>query len=434
MTYEEALEYIHGTYKFGVKLGLENIRRLLEMLGNPHKELKYVHVAGTNGKGSTVTFISSILIESGYKVGIYTSPYVERFTERICINGKEIPEEDLARITEIVKEKVTEMVEQGYNHPTEFEIITAIAFQYFYEQNCDIVVLEVGLGGRYDSTNIIDTPLVSVITSISFDHMKFLGNTLTQIAREKAGIIKENGNVVLYPQSEEVEKVIEEAAAQTHSRLFKADFNTIKLKSFGIDGQIFDYSTFLDLKIKLLGRHQLKNAAVAITACQLLKEEMKNITDETIRQGIAKARWKGRMELMCKDPVFFIDGAHNEDGVKVMVDTLEEYFPQNRKIFIMGVLKDKEYTKMVKTVAQIAYKFYTVTPLSDRALSSNELAAIIKMYCDNVVICDKIIEGVEKAVNEAQENDVICAFGSLYYIGEVREYFKKFPKGVVSFD
>jgi len=434
MTYEEALEYIHGTYKFGVKLGLENIRRLLEMLGNPHKELKYVHVAGTNGKGSTVTFISSILIESGYKVGIYTSPYVERFTERICINGKEIPEEDLARITEIVKEKVTEMVEQGYNHPTEFEIITAIAFQYFYEQNCDIVVLEVGLGGRYDSTNIIDTPLVSVITSISFDHMKFLGNTLTQIAREKAGIIKENGNVVLYPQSEEVEKVIEEAAAQTHSRLFKADFNTIKLKSFGIDGQIFDYSTFLDLKIKLLGRHQLKNAAVAITACQLLKEEMKNITDETIRQGIAKARWKGRMELMCKDPVFFIDGAHNEDGVKVMVDTLEEYFPQNRKIFIMGVLKDKEYTKMVKTVAQIAYKFYTVTPLSDRALSSNELAAIIKMYCDNVVICDKIIEGVEKAVNEAKENDVICAFGSLYYIGEVREYFKKFPKGVVSFD
>ena len=329
MTYEEALEYIHGTYKFGVKLGLENIRRLLEMLGNPHKELKYVHVAGTNGKGSTVTFISSILIESGYKVGIYTSPYVERFTERICINGKEIPEEDLARITEIVKEKVTEMVEQGYNHPTEFEIITAIAFQYFYEQNCDIVVLEVGLGGRYDSTNIIDTPLVSVITSISFDHMKFLGNTLTQIAREKAGIIKENGNVVLYPQSEEVEKVIEEAAVQTHSRLFKADFNTIKLKSFGIDGQIFDYGTFLDFKIKLLGRHQLKNAAVAITACQLLKEEMKNFTDETIRQGIAKARWKGRMELMCKDPVFFIDGAHNEDGVKVMVDTLEEYFPQN---------------------------------------------------------------------------------------------------------
>jgi len=426
MNYEEALAYIHSTYKFGVKLGLENIRKLLDLLGNPHKKLKYVHVAGTNGKGSTVAYISSVLIESGYKVGIYTSPYVERFTERICINDKEISGEDLARLTEIVKEKVSEMVRQGYNHPTEFEIITAIAFLYYYEQNCDVVVLEVGLGGRYDSTNIIDTPLVSVITSVSFDHMKILGDNLTQIAREKAGIIKENGNVVLYPQSEEVEKVIEDAAAQTSSRLFKADFASIKLKSFGIDGQIFDYSTFTDLKIKLLGRHQLKNAAVAIAACQVLKEKMQGITDETIRKGIAKARWKGRMELVCKEPIFFIDGAHNEDGVKVMVDTLEEYFPQNRKIFIMGVLKDKEYSKMVKTVARIAYKFYTVTPVSERALPAKELADVIKMYCDNVIICDKIVEGIERAAEEAEENDVICAFGSLYYIGEVRQYFKKF--------
>jgi len=402
---------------------------LLELLGNPHKKLRFVHVAGTNGKGSTVAYISSVLMESGYKVGIYTSPYIERFTERICINGEEISEEDLARLTEITKEKVSEMVRQGYNHPTEFEIVTAIALQYYCEKNCDIVVLEVGLGGRYDSTNVIDTPLVSVITSISFDHMKILGNELHQIAYEKAGIIKENGNVVLYPQSEEVEKVIENAAAQTNSRLFRADFESIKLKDFGLDGQIFDYSTFTDLSTKLLGRHQLKNAAVAITACQVLKEKVDCITDDTIRKGIAKAQWKGRMELVCKNPIFFIDGAHNEDGVNVLTNTLTEYFPQKRKIFIMGVLKDKEYSKMVKTVAQIADKFYTVTPLSERALPSRELADIIKMHCNNVVVCDKIVEGINKAIEEAEENDIICAFGSLYYIGEVRQYFENFLKG-----
>ncbi|NMB96984.1 MAG: bifunctional folylpolyglutamate synthase/dihydrofolate synthase [Clostridiaceae bacterium] len=434
MNYSEALEYIHGTYKFGVKLGLENIRKLLELLGNPHKKLKFVHVAGTNGKGSTVAYISNVLIESGYKVGIYTSPYIERFTERICINDEEISREDLARLTEITKEKVTEMVIQGYNHPTEFEIVTAIAFQYYCEQNCDIVVLEVGLGGRYDSTNVIDTPLVSVITSISFDHMKILGNDLPHIAYEKAGIIKENGNVVLYSQSKEVEKVIEDAAAQTNSRLFRAEFDSIKLKSFGIDGQVFDYSTFADLETKLLGRHQLKNAAVAITACQVLREKIKNITDDAIRKGIAKTKWKGRMELLCKKPVFIIDGAHNKDGAKVMIDTLNEYFPQKRKIFIMGVLKDKEYSEMVRIVAQVAYKFYTVTPLSERGLPSGELADIIKAYCNNVVICDKIVEGIDNAINEAGENDIICAFGSLYYIGEVRQYFEIFLKGVMNFD
>jgi len=199
MNYEEALEYIHGALKFGSKLGLHNIRVLLELMGNPHKKLKFVHVAGTNGKGSTVAFISSILIEAGYKTGIFVSPYIERFTERIKINNQEIPGADLARITGFVKEKVDIMVQRGENHPTEFEIVTAMAFQYYYENNCDVVVLEVGLGGRLDSTNVIDTPLASVITTISYDHMDRLGSTLPEIAFEKAGIIKEGGDVVMYP-------------------------------------------------------------------------------------------------------------------------------------------------------------------------------------------------------------------------------------------
>ena len=210
MDYDQAIEYIHSTFKFGVKLGLENIKALLDLMDNPHKKLKYVHVAGTNGKGSTVAFISSILIESGYRVGIYTSPYIQRFTERIRVNTDEISKQDLARITSFVRDKVESMVSMGLNHPTEFEIVTAIAFQYFFEKGCDIVVLEVGLGGRFDSTNVIDNPLVSVITTISYDHMDILGDTLSKIAFEKAGIIKDGTHVVLYPQSKDAERVLEE--------------------------------------------------------------------------------------------------------------------------------------------------------------------------------------------------------------------------------
>ncbi|HOJ10792.1 MAG TPA: folylpolyglutamate synthase/dihydrofolate synthase family protein [Clostridiales bacterium] len=432
MTYDEALKYIHGTHKFGVKLGLDNVAKLLELLDNPHQKLKYVHVAGTNGKGSTVAFISSILIEAGYKVGIYTSPYIEHFTERISINHKEISEGDLARITEYIKGKVQEMVSMGYNHPTEFEIVTAIAFQYYYENKCDIVVLEVGLGGRYDSTNIIGTPLVSVITSISYDHMSILGNTLSKIAFEKAGIIKKDGDVVLYPQSQEVEEVIAKTCEEMHSTLRKADFSKIISLEYGADGQYFNCGLYEGLKTKLLGEHQLKNAAVAITACEVIMDKECKITENTgckitvdaIRNGIKKATWPGRMEIVSKQPLFLIDGAHNEDGARVMVDTLLKYFPGKRKVFIMGVLKDKEYEKIVEIVAPIANQFITVTPLSDRALPSDDLAETIKRYCKNVIICDKIEKGIETSLRISDSNAIICAFGSLYYIGEVRRYFE----------
>lgn len=429
MQYKDALDYIHNTMKFGIKLGLHNIACLLDLMGNPHKKLKYVHVAGTNGKGSTVAFISRILIESGYKVGIYTSPYLERFTERIKVNDEEIPENELARITAFVREKVNIMLERGENHPTEFEIVTAIAFQYFFECNCDVVVLEVGLGGRFDSTNIIDEPLVSVITTISYDHMDRLGNTLPEIAFEKAGIIKQNGDVIVYPASEDVEKVFRDVCSERKAKLYKTDFSGIDLLRFDEDGQVFDYNNYKSLKISLLGEHQTKNAVMALKALEILRSKGFNIEEGSIRRGLENARWPGRLEILKKKPLFLIDGAHNPEGARALRDALNKYFPDKRKFFIVGVLKDKDYKALIETVAPISSGFVTITPNSDRALPAKDLGAFIKDYCKNVLISDTIEAAICTSIEMCSPDDLICAFGSLYYIGEVRRYFNVLKKG-----
>ena len=423
MNYDQAIEYIHGTSKFGVKLGLENVKTLLDLMGNPHKNLRYVHVAGTNGKGSTVAFIGSILVESGYRVGIYTSPFIQRFTERIRINNDEISKEDLARIASFVREKVEIMVSKGFNHPTEFEIVTAIAFQYFFEQDCDIVVLEVGLGGRFDSTNVIDDPLVSVITTISYDHMDILGDTLSKIAFEKAGIIKDGTNVVLYPQADEAERVFEEVCKEKKAKLNKISFDVAKILGFSIDGQEFNYKEMKSLRISLLGKHQIKNAVTAIEAVSVLREKGYNITEDSIRKGLLKAKWPGRLEVLCSKPVFIIDGAHNLEGARALTGFLKEYFPQNKIVFIMGILKDKEYLSIIEEVVPYAKYIITVTPQNKRALPAKELSEIIKRYCNNIVTSDTIEGAVKKSLELTPEDGLICAFGSLYYIGEVRSMF-----------
>ncbi len=421
MDYKEAINYIHGSLKFGIKLGLENMTVLLELLGNPHKRLKFIHIAGTNGKGSTAAFITSILTHAGYRVGTFTSPYIQRFNERIKIDGEDIEESDLARLTGKVKAKVDLMVERGSNHPTEFEIVTAVALLHYFEKSCDIVVLEVGLGGRFDSTNIIDTPLAAVITTINYDHMNILGNTLPKIAYEKAGIIKENTDVIAYPQTEEVLHVLQEACENTGSRLNVADFGTIVLKDFSIDGQEFDYKGYKNLRIKLIGEYQLKNAALAVDAAELLNSKGLKISQDAVRTGLFETTWPGRFEVVSKRPLILIDGAHNEEGAKVLADSLRKYFPHKKKLFIMGVLKDKDYKSLIEAVAPIASGFITVRPHNDRALDSRELAAVLKNYCANVVEGDTIKEAVKAAVDRWTEDIVICAFGSLYYIGEVRE-------------
>ncbi len=420
MNYEEAMQYIHGTLKFGSKLGLENIARLLDFMGNPQKKLKFVHVAGTNGKGSTTAYISRILTEAGYRTGIFTSPYIQRFTERIKIGSDEIEPDELTEIVDFVKEKVDLMLDRGYNHPTEFEIITAAAMEYYYRKKCDIAVLEVGLGGRFDSTNVIETPEVAVITTISLDHTDRLGGTIAEIAYQKAGIIKPGGVTVVYPQSPEAEKVFEEVCESTGSELRRADFRTLKLKEFGIEGQLFDYKDYGNLETKLLGDHQLSNAAVAIEACEVLISKGFRIDESHIRAGIANTRWPGRLEIVNKKPLVLIDGAHNPEGGQSLNTALEKYFADKSKIFIVGFLKDKDYQYIMELLAHKAKLIITVTPNTDRAVPSSELAEILRKYSDNVRDGITIENGLQIALDNANEDCVICAFGSLYMIGDIR--------------
>ncbi|MDI3309817.1 MAG: Mur ligase family protein [Thermoanaerobacterium sp.] len=282
MNYSDAIEYIHNTNKFGIKLGLENIRCLLERMGNPQKNLKFIHVAGTNGKGSTCAFINSILIDAGFKVGLYTSPYLEEFEERMRINNKNIPKNKLADYVEYIKDVVDKMLDDGYHHPTEFELITAIAFKYFYDENVDFVVLEVGLGGRFDATNVIDNSLVSVISTIDYDHMDKLGDTLAKIAYEKAGIIKENGTVVSFYQKDEALQVIERVASLKDASLSVLNISDIEIVESNSDYQIFNYKNYKNLKIRIIGKHQIYNASLALMAVEKLKDHGINITEEAI--------------------------------------------------------------------------------------------------------------------------------------------------------
>ncbi|KNY28246.1 bifunctional folylpolyglutamate synthase/dihydrofolate synthase [Pseudobacteroides cellulosolvens] len=424
MNYAEALDYIHGTLKFGVKLGLENITALLSLMGDPHKSLKFIHVAGTNGKGSTVAFISSILMESGYKTGIYTSPYLERFTERIKIGIEEISDTDVARITYFVKEKVDELIRNGGNHPTEFEIVTAVAFQYFFENNCDVVVLEVGLGGRFDSTNVIDCPLAAVITTISYDHMNILGDTLEKIAYEKAGIIKENTDVVLYPQSDEALKVFEEVCNDKNSRLNKILVSDFDILESSIWGSTFFHKKYGRFEIHIPGEHQAVNAVTALEAVNILKEKgFDRICETAVDRGLKKAVWPGRLEVVCKDPVFLIDGAHNREGALTLAKNLKEYFPGKRIIIIVGVLKDKDYKAIIEPLVPIASEFIAVKPQSNRGMEAQELAIILRSYCNEVSVSDRIEDAIRYSMKKVSKSGIICAYGSLYYIGEVRKFF-----------
>jgi len=424
MNYTEALDYIHGTLKFGVKLGLANIAALLQLMGDPHKNLKFVHVAGTNGKGSTVAFISSILMESGYKTGIYTSPYLERFTERIKIGSEEISETDVARITVFVKEKVEQLIENGGNHPTEFEIVTAIAFQYFFEKGCDIVVLEVGLGGRFDSTNVIECPLAAVITTISYDHMNILGDTLEKIAYEKAGIIKENTDVVLYPQANEALQVFERVCYDKKSRLNRILLSDFEILESSISGSSFLHKKYGRYKIRIPGEHQAANAVTAIETVKILKEKgFDRICEVTIDKGLMKAMWPGRLEMVCNDPVFLIDGAHNSEGAVTLAGNLKKYFPGKKMLVIIGVLKDKDYKSIIEPLIPIASEFIAVKPQNDRGMESQDLAIILRDYCNNVSVSDTIEEAISNSIKIVTKDSIICAYGSLYYIGQIRKYF-----------
>ncbi|MGL5642399.1 MAG: bifunctional folylpolyglutamate synthase/dihydrofolate synthase [Paraclostridium sp.] len=429
MNYNEALKYIHESHKFGIRLGLDNIKKLLELLDNPQDKLKIIHVAGTNGKGSTCSFISTILKESGYKVGLYTSPFLETFTERIRVNGENIPEDEVGNIVSLIKEKIEIMVNEGYSCPTEFEIVTAMAFYYFKKENVDFVALEVGLGGRYDATNVIEKPIVSVITSISLDHIGVLGDTLSKIAFEKGGIIKENCSTIVYPQKEEAGQVIKNICKENKSKYIECNFNDINIKESNINLQKYDCiinkKEYKDLEIRLIGEHQVNNSVLALNVIDYINDNLDlNISQESMRKGLIETKWPGRIEKIKENPMFIIDGAHNEEGAESLAKSIDRYFEDKNKVLIIGMLEDKDITSVLDILIPRFNKVITTTPDNPRAIDANKLKEKINKYNIEVICKPQIKDAVDYVLQTTKKDDVIISAGSLYMIGNVRNIIK----------
>ena len=417
MNVNEAIEYIHSVFWKGSIPGLSRTQELLAKMGNPEKKLKFIHIAGTNGKGSTASMTASILQQAGYKVGLYTSPYIYRFHERMQVNGEEISDEDLVTITEYVKPLADSMAES----PTEFELVCGIAFEYFLRKNCDIVVLEVGMGGAFDATNVIECPEVAVITNIGLDHTDFLGDTVEKIAETKAGIFKEGGNAVIYRGSESVEKVFEDICRERNVSLKKADFAGLQLLSHSLEGQTFDCGSRKNLQLPLLGVHQLKNAAVVLSIIDTLIEKGWKISEQNIRDGLKYARWPGRFDIVGHDPLFIIDGGHNPQCIEALVVNIQDYLKDRKVIALTGVLADKDYADMYKPVMPLVQEFVCITPPNPRRLVASELASHLQSVGAKATACDSIEDGVRTARSLAGNDGVVLCFGSLYTIGSIKE-------------
>ncbi len=416
MTPQEALAYIHSVCWKGSVPGLSRTQALLAKLGNPEKKLRFVHVAGTNGKGSTAAMLASILRAAGFRTGLYTSPYIMRFHERMQVDGEEITDEELTGITEYVKP----FAETIADKPTEFELVSCIAFEFFMRRKCDIVVLEVGMGGELDSTNVIPTPEAAVITNIGLDHTEVLGDTLEKIASAKAGIIKPGGDAVIYRAAPPVEAVFEERCRAVGAALHKADFDSIRLLSHSLEGQVFDAAGYAGLRLPLLGAHQLKNAAVVLETVEVLRARGWKITDANVRDGLAGVRWPGRFEVLGRKPLFLVDGGHNPQCVEALAANVRDYLAGRPLTVLTGVLADKDYHCMYESVAPCAKSFVTVTPDSPRALAASDLKTYLARFGKPVTACESVEAGVAEAAAQAGPDGVVLAYGSLYMVGAIR--------------
>jgi len=479
MTYEEAREFINGSNQYGCVPGLETITQLLKRLGDPQEQLKIIHVAGTNGKGSTQAFISTILSAAGYRVGRYISPAVFSYRERIQISQRitsvseeksdkrienienidnieniennhinddscpdtrplkgnleasyegssiqieYITEKGICDTIEIIKPACEWMLAEGFSHPTSFEIETAMAMLYLLWEKVDFAVIEVGLGGRMDATNVIKHPVCSIITSISMDHMQYLGDTLEQIAREKAGIIKRGSPVVTCRQETEVMKVLEEICKVKETHLTVSERSNVTKVKFSPEETVFTLGAEnqeQDYKIKLLGEHQVENAILAIKAAWLLRELGYSLKEDAIKQGLYNTKWSGRFEVISRKPYLIIDGAHNEAAALVLYKSLQLYFTNRKIIYMIGVLADKDYKSILKITAPLADVIITLTPNNSRALSATELAKAAEMYSKRVIDAGDVDKALRVAFLEAKEDDVIIAFGSLSFLGDL---------------
>ncbi len=418
MNYQEALAYIDGVSWLGSKPGLGRIAALLDKLSNPQKELKFIHIAGTNGKGSCAAMIASVLKAAGYRTGLFTSPYLFRFNERMQINGQEIPDETLAALVSALQPLADAMED----HPSEFELMTAAALLWYRQERCDLVVLEVGLGGRFDATNIIDAPEAAVIMNIGLDHTAVLGDSVEQIAAEKAGIIKPGSPVLLYPQTESVQAAIRDRCREVGAPLVMADFTQLVPLFDSLEGQAFSYRD-RPYAIPLLGAHQLRNAAVVIDLAQLLNQRGWQISQDALEHGLYAVSWPARFEPVHQDPYVIVDGGHNPQCALAVRDSLLHYFPESRRILLTGVLADKDYPSLFDALDPAADAYVCVSPNSERALPAAALAAHLRRFGKPVIACDSIPQGIETALELAGREAMVCAMGSLYMAGEIRDYF-----------
>lgn len=422
MTIDEALAYIHSVDWMGSRPGLDRTRELLRLLGDPQKKLKFVHVAGTNGKGSTCACIASILQKAGYKTGLYTSPYINVFNERIQINRQMISDGDLADLTG----QLRPLIEAMPDKPTEFERITALALKYFADAGCDIVVLEVGMGGELDSTNVIDPPEVAVITALGLDHTKILGPTLRDIARAKAGIIKPGSPVVCYGGTPEADDVIAARAADFSVPFTVLDRTALEIERYSTEGCTFSYREHRHLTLPLIGTYQPYNAALAIEAAHCLQKRGWNLPESAIVRGLAEVDWAGRFEILGRDPVFVLDGAHNPHGMTATAASIRQYFTGRKLIFLTGVMADKDVRGIYSLLAPMATLFLTVRPDNPRAMAAEQLAELLReSFGVNARPCPSVADGVKTALEAAGKNGVVCALGSLYFSGDVRRAYQE---------
>lgn len=419
MTYQEALQYFEQTDLRGSYLGLEEISKVLDRLGNPERQLKFVHVAGTNGKGSTAALLESCLRRAGYRVGLYTSPHLIRYNERFKVNGEEISDELLASATEQVK-AVVDALEKA---PTQFEMMTCVGFCCFVAAKCDIVVLEVGLGGRADTTNLIPVPEAAVITRIGLEHTEILGDTLEKIAAEKAGIVKTGGTVILGDPTPEVLGVTEEICRQRGARLILSDPAEAKSISCSIEGQKFSWKQYPEICLALLGKHQLQNGCTALATIEALKGKGWNIPEEAVLEGFRTAVWPGRFECVSTHPTVILDGGHNQQCAEAIADALKEYFPGKKCTFLIGVMADKNFRGIFDVLLPLAEKVLAVTPDSPRALKAARLCEKLgeEYGYTNAAPYETLEEALKALLGAVGQDDLICICGSLYMVGDVRK-------------
>lgn len=424
MTFNEAMTYIEQLNKAGSIYGLERIRTLVDRLGHPEQELKIIHIAGTNGKGSFGAFLGSILMAAGYTVGRYVSPVIDGYCEKIQINGQWMTENEAADMLSEICNVCDGMQKDGLEHPTVFEIETAMAFLYFQRQHVDFVLLEVGLGGGSDSTNVIDHSILSVLTSISLDHTAILGNTIEAIAKEKAGIIKKNQAVLSYEQYPQAARVIKNQCGICGAALTVCDWADVFIKEQSIHGQKFDYKTYKDLCLTAAGTFQIYNAAAAVEASLMLQRMGFDISKDAVYEGLKKAKWPGRFELLCEVPMIIVDGAHNPDGAHCLAESIEKCLVGKNIIYVAGVFADKDYEKVLEILSPYSDTIYTHTPPTMRGLSSEILAHKAGRYYKNAAACENIASAVVQALDKIGPDDAVVAFGSLSTIKSLKYVLK----------